>query len=448
MRTLGNEADRAAHAIDPHPPREPRAICPPTPPPETNGEVVDCETTLIGYQDDDGAVDGNSGTALNMIQDRSLYMTPQGMEKDGLQELRAVLSRDNEKDKTARDNGLEIDTSFDSDVTMPDHSTGDAASMPTPASIAMDGDTADLFCATTLSEPPTSQLEADSRAAGATMPHGSLDQDYKQDNKATATSTESYNLTNHTTSSTASTNLPTTPHFDLSSRRLYPHYPSSFLRPGSKFSGTQQSDRQIYNVDVQILTLSVPESTMTGYLRICGLTEDHPTLTTFFTGEIIGGPSHKHTFQTKDAGWGATDRTDLQHWARFPAWRPLNKDAKRDINFKYPPPATGLGPRPTSPSSYFPAISDDMEGTSDDAENPGWWTQPNVFMRWKEWFLVPDHRVRSIQGASFEGFYYICFNQVEGKINGIYFHARSEKYQQLELKHKFDRGVCGAMEFR
>lgn len=22
------------------------------------------------------------------------------------------------------------------------------------------------------------------------------------------------------------------------------------------------------------------------------------------------------------------------------------------------------------------------------------------------------------------------------------------RYQQLELKHKFDRGVCGAMEFR
>ena len=51
----------------------------------------------------------------------------------------------------------------------------------------------------------------------------------------------------------------------------------------------------------------------------------------------------------------------------------------------------------------------------------------HIFMRWKEWFLVPDHRVTSIQGASFEGFYYICFNQVEGRVSGIYFHARSEK---------------------
>jgi hypothetical protein len=48
-------------------------------------------------------------------------------------------------------------------------------------------------------------------------------------------------------------------------------------------------------------------------------------------------------------------------------------------------------------------------------------------MRWKEHFLVPDYKLKSIQGASFEGFYYICFNQVEGKVSGIYFHSKSEK---------------------
>ena len=29
-------------------------------------------------------------------------------------------------------------------------------------------------------------------------------------------------------------------------------------------------------------------------------------------------------------------------------------------------------------------------------------------MRWKERFLVPDHRVGNISGASFAGFYYMC----------------------------------------
>lgn len=82
----------------------------------------------------------------------------------------------------------------------------------------------------------------------------------------------------------------------------------------------------------------------------------------------------------------------MKHWARFPAWRPLAKQAKKpDFHYK----------------------------NSTNREN--------MFMRWKEKFLVPDHRVREIDGASFEGFYYICFNQVHGTINGIYFHSNSQQ---------------------
>ena len=229
--------------------------------------------------------------------------------------------------------------------------------------------------------------------------------------------------------------------WDFSHMRLNDHAPSSTLRPGSRFAGSQQSDRQIYKVEVTVLTTSVPESTMTGYLRIEGLTEDHPTLTTFFTGEIIGAPyagaPAKYTFQTKHPSWGATDKTDLQHWARFPAWRPLSREAKRDINFTYPRPQspwpTDLFSSTTSPAC--PRKQHCQSGTGADSvtikedgiRGQGWWQRENIFMRWKEWFLVPDHRVRSIQGASFEGFYYICFNQVERKISGIYFHARSER---------------------
>jgi hypothetical protein len=88
----------------------------------------------------------------------------------------------------------------------------------------------------------------------------------------------------------------------------------------------------------------------------------------------------------------------------------------------------------------------------------------HLFMRWKEYFLVPDHRVRTISGASFEGFYYISFNQISGGIEGIYFHAKSEKYavpplhtnaqtltpsrfQKLQLEHVQDHGCQGAIEF-
>ncbi|GFF39648.1 glucose-induced degradation protein 4 homolog [Aspergillus udagawae] len=198
--------------------------------------------------------------------------------------------------------------------------------------------------------------------------------------------------------------------YEFTNVRLLPNYTSSYLRPGSKFTGTQQSDRQVYNVDVEIKHVDMAESYLCGYLRIQGLTEDHPTLTTFFEGEIIGT---KHTFKTRNEAWGATEKTDMHHWARFPAWRPLAKQAKKP-DFTY-------------------------------------WNfaeREHIFMRWKEYFLVPDHRVRTISGASFEGFYYICFNQIEGSVTGIYFHAKSEKYQQLELRHVEDHGCTPAMEFR
>ncbi|KAL8929899.1 MAG: hypothetical protein Q9208_001043 [Pyrenodesmia sp. 3 TL-2023] len=211
--------------------------------------------------------------------------------------------------------------------------------------------------------------------------------------------------------------------------RMIPLLTSSFLRPFSKFRGQQQSDKQVYQVEVELKYVDMAESSLCGFLKIegkhplppnppihplihltAGLTADHPTLTTFFEGEIIGP---KYTFQTRHPSWGATDKTDMQHWARFPAWRPLAKQAKKpDFHFKNPT------------------------------------QRENIFMRWKESFLVPDHRVREISGASFEGFYYICFNQVSGDINGIYFHAKSEKFQQLELKHVPDWGCYPAMEFR
>lgn len=180
-------------------------------------------------------------------------------------------------------------------------------------------------------------------------------------------------------------------------RCLRPQYPSATFQPYSVFKGTQQSDRQTYNVEVTILTVDIEQASMSGYLQICGLTPDHPTLTTFFTGEIIGGPNQRYTFRTGDPSWGASDKTDLTHWARFPAWRPLSLHAKRNINFAYP------------------------------MNREDWWQQEHIFMRWKEHFLVPDYKLKSIQGASFEGFYYICFNQVEGRVSGIYFHSKSER---------------------
>jgi hypothetical protein len=197
---------------------------------------------------------------------------------------------------------------------------------------------------------------------------------------------------------------------EYSSMRYLPVSPSSFLRPGSRFHGTQQSERQVYEVQVEIKHVDMRESFLCGYLRIQGLTDDHPTLTTYFEGEIIGT---KYNFFTQHDDWGANTKVDLSHWSKFSAFRPFQKSARKG---------------PVS----IPDVAQ----------------RENIFMRWKEHFLVPDHRVRTISGASFEGFYYICFNQIKGEVSGIYFHSKSEKFQQLELKHVLNRGCFSAMEFR
>ena len=46
-----------------------------------------------------------------------------------------------------------------------------------------------------------------------------------------------------------------------------------------------------------------------GYLKIKGLTEEFPTLTTFFDGEII---SKAHPFLTRK--WDADEDVDRKHW--------------------------------------------------------------------------------------------------------------------------------------
>ncbi|PHH92071.1 hypothetical protein CDD83_9097 [Cordyceps sp. RAO-2017] len=197
---------------------------------------------------------------------------------------------------------------------------------------------------------------------------------------------------------------------EYSNMRTIPISPSSYLRPGSRFHGTQQSERQVYDVQVEIKHVDMRESFLCGYLRIQGLTEDHPTLTTYFEGEIIGS---KYGFLTRHEDWGANMKTDLNHWSKFSAFRPFQKHVRKG-----------------------PVLISDVA------------QRENIFMRWKEHFLVPDHRVRTITGASFEGFYYICFNQLKGEVNGIYFHSKSEKFQQLELKHVPNHGCFSATEFR
>ncbi|KAI9310236.1 vacuolar import and degradation protein-domain-containing protein [Dichotomocladium elegans] len=193
---------------------------------------------------------------------------------------------------------------------------------------------------------------------------------------------------------------------DISTQRLSTRTLGA-LYPGSRFKGTQQCAATEYEVIVDIQHIDIKESTMSGYLNIKGLTTEFPELTTFFKAEIIG-PTYP--FLTRK--WQAYQSIDLEHWKRFPSFEPYVHLFHHD-NFTYDPTE-----------------------------------QDYIYMRWKEHFLVPDHHVRNIDGASFEGFYYICYRRSTDEISGYYYYYNHDDwYQELKLRH-VDQRSFGHFEFR
>ncbi|XP_037834773.1 glucose-induced degradation protein 4 homolog isoform X1 [Kryptolebias marmoratus] len=212
----------------------------------------------------------------------------------------------------------------------------------------------------------------------------------------------------------------------------------SLLYSGSQFRGYQRSKGNSYDVEVVLQHVTMADSYLCGYLKIKGLTEvspaagsgvgrltfvlsenehklvaaclkqvearkcqEYPTLTTFFVGEII---SRRRPFLTRK--WDADEDVDRKHWGKFQAFYKYAKNFNLD-HFDY---------KALDDSDY-------------------------IFMRWKEQFLVPDHTIKDISGASFAGFYYICFQKSTATIEGYYYHRSSEWYQSLSLSHIKEHSV-------
>jgi hypothetical protein len=132
-------------------------------------------------------------------------------------------------------------------------------------------------------------------------------------------------------------------------------------------------------------------------LTIHELTAEYPNLTTFFEAEVVG---RRVGFRTDK--WDAHLDADTRHWEKF--------DYFQDHCQHY-----------LYSSEQYPEY-DIME-------------HETVFMRWKEHFLVPDHHVESVHGASYAGFYYIAYDKSRSTIEGYYYHRESKDFQKLELDH-------------
>ena len=128
-------------------------------------------------------------------------------------------------------------------------------------------------------------------------------------------------------------------------------------------------------------------------------------------GEII---SEQYPFLTRK--WDATEENDRAHWSKFEGFEEKYSQTFNLDSFNY----------------------EELENSD------------CIYMRWKELFLVPDHKIKHVEGASYAGFYYICFSKQTSQIRGYYFHPNGEHFESfqsliLELDHQ---GHSQIYEFR
>lgn len=247
------------------------------------------------------------------------------------------------------------------------------------------------------------------------------------------------------------------------------------LAPGARFRGRQSapessgSVEKSYSVEVEIKVVDLQQSLLCGYLTIHNLTREFPVLTTFFEGEIVGP---NYGFIT--GKWEADATIDKKHWERFDYFR-QNCGHFLGGDSNAPPPQTRSAPATvtgTSDSSVpyrgaaiaqrtrlLPRLSEyQYASTSSNYHHHQQYNiqengvydyleEPVVFMRWKEYFLVPDHHVESVTGASYAGFYYMAYDKSSKRLEGFYYHRESKDYQKLELDYD-ERKTFGAFEFR
>lgn len=196
-----------------------------------------------------------------------------------------------------------------------------------------------------------------------------------------------------------------------------------WLKPRMKFTGYQISGYKKYQITVELKTTNFPHSGSTcslltphlcGYLTIQGLTNQHPEITTYFesflVNESIGFLSSSIPEELSDLK--SNNENDLEHWLNFPNFRELCMNNYGNSN----------------------TLQKIILG---EYCHMNYLDERFIYMRWKEKFLVPQSQIDSVdkvEGASYDGYYYIVHDQFLGGILGFYYHKDAEKFQQLELQ--------------
>lgn len=152
------------------------------------------------------------------------------------------------------------------------------------------------------------------------------------------------------------------------------------LEMGALYSGEQLTNTGSFKIEMKIDSIDLDQEIMYGTFQIYNITDKYELLSSFFESIIIGS---KHSFNETES--------DTVHWGMFPEWR----SNISNIN-----------------NSEF------------------------IYMKIKELFLLPDPKIKSIPGASIEGFYYCCYYKKLDCFAGHYYFENSTNQvsQQILLE--------------
>ncbi|KAG2367435.1 vacuolar import and degradation protein-domain-containing protein [Suillus spraguei] len=223
------------------------------------------------------------------------------------------------------------------------------------------------------------------------------------------------------------------------------------------FQGTQKSGRNSYEVNVNIVDVDFSSSFLCGYLRIRGLTDDWPELTTYFDAEIIGS---RYGFLTQN--WGANEQEDMVHWQRFPAFRHVKNEVKKpnltipdrdrgaDINgasfagFYYV--CVDFNPQPPSSAPTLRPVTQSVP-LEKDGMNEQPLSHSPTFGKTETIPQVRKRRDSSVRRGGRGLSVGPRSHPPAATMSGFYFHQNSEPYQQLSLCHVPER-FSSSFEFR
>ncbi|CCD22674.1 GID4/VID24 family protein NDAI_0A05190 [Naumovozyma dairenensis CBS 421] len=201
-----------------------------------------------------------------------------------------------------------------------------------------------------------------------------------------------------------------------------------FLKPGMEFVGFQVSGYKKYTIEVNLHNMELPCSKhvspnphIYGIITIIGLTGHHQRLSTYFEGFVCGN----ERFGFLSSSWPQDrdhsdffngDESDIAYWSKL---KPFEKVFSPQHLWLY--------------TDYDKDLRHSFRKLTKkycDKEL----RERYIFMKWKEKFYITDTVEYSINGASYEGFYYIVHDRLMGTIEGYFYEEGGQRFQHLELQ--------------